>query len=238
MIIKKIYIQKTCNSLTTEGINTFVNPYSYLLLRKTDNLNYIDNIFVDGILLVKLFRMIGINVSRKSFDMTSLAPKVFKECTERSKSVYFIGSKKSDVNEFTNIIKKEYPKLNVIGKRDGYFSNRDERSLEIDKLITINPDVLVCGMGTPFQEDFLIDLKKKGWKGAGYSCGGFIHQTVNRLEYYPNFYNKYNLRWLYRIMDEPKLFKRYAFVYPKAMIIFIFDAFKFLQYKNQVNGKN
>ncbi len=228
-IIEKICNQKTVSVWTDKGITTFVNPHSYLLLRKSNNINYIDTIYIDGYLLVKLFGVIGIKVSRKSFDMTSLAPKVFKECIKKNKTIYFIGSKKNEITKFISVIKLGYPKLNILGKRNGYFNNTDERCTEIDKIIKINPDVVVCGMGTPFQESFLIDLKNKGWNGTGYTCGGFIHQTANKLEYYPDFYNKNNLRWLYRIIDEPKLFRRYAIVYPKAIFIFVLDTLKHYQ---------
>ena len=103
-IIKKVSTQKAVNILTNKGINTFVNPHSYLLLRKSNDLSYIDKIYVDGILLVKLFSIFGIKVKRRSFDMTSLAPKVFRECIEKNKTIYFIGSKKNDIIKFVSII--------------------------------------------------------------------------------------------------------------------------------------
>ena len=86
-------------------------------------------------------------------------------------------------------------------------------------------------MGTPFQEQFLVDLKNLGWIGAGYTCGGFIHQTAANIKYYPEFFNTYNLRWLYRMIDEPKLIKRYLILYPKSTFLFFFDfiIYKFLK---------
>ena len=59
---------------------TFLNPYSYLLARKEKELFEKFNIFIDGMLLVKVLNLFGFkNIERQSFDMTSLAPIVFKK---------------------------------------------------------------------------------------------------------------------------------------------------------------
>ena len=82
-------------------------------------------------------------------------------------------------------------------------------------------------MGTPLQEKFLIDLKKNGWSGIGFTCGGFLHQTSNNIIYYPNWIDKFSLRAFYRMYDEPKLIKRYFLIYPLAILLFLYDLFKF-----------
>jgi N-acetylglucosaminyldiphosphoundecaprenol N-acetyl-beta-D-mannosaminyltransferase len=227
MIINKIYTQANKNTLLTSNeISTFVNPYSYLLLRKYKRLDDINNIYIDGFLLIWVFRLFNLKVKRKSFDMTSLAPKVFDECIVMNKKIYFIGSKENEINDFISIIKNNFTKLDIVGIRNGYFKDSGERNLELQKIIFTAPDIVICGMGTPYQEDFLVDLKKNGWDGCGYTCGGFMHQTGGKLDYYPNFYNKFNLRWLYRIIDEPKLISRYIIIYPRGIIIFIYDFVK------------
>jgi N-acetylglucosaminyldiphosphoundecaprenol N-acetyl-beta-D-mannosaminyltransferase len=79
-------------------------------------------------------------------------------------------------------------------------------------------------MGSPNQENFLIELANEGWNGSGYTCGGFFHQTSKKgIQYYPTWCDKYNLRWMYRMYDEPKLIKRYVWHYPIFIFIFIFD---------------
>ncbi|MDC6387790.1 WecB/TagA/CpsF family glycosyltransferase [Maribacter sp. PR1] len=213
-------------SYKQNGLHTFINPFSYLKIRNRGILENFDFIYVDGFLLVSILGLLGVKVSRKSFDMTSLAKKVFIDSVEKNKSVYFIGSTKEAIGSFIHIVRRNFPKMNIVGNRNGYFENEKERKNTIKTIITLNPDILVVGMGTPFQEIFLLDLYKAGWVGCGYTCGGFIHQTTSGIEYYPSFFNKYNLRWLYRIYDEPKLVKRYLFFYPLSLLLIIFDFFK------------
>jgi exopolysaccharide biosynthesis WecB/TagA/CpsF family protein len=203
---------------------TFINLYSYLFFRKNLTLfEHFDEIHIDGIALVYLLSLVGHKIERKSFDMTSLAPKVFNECIKENKNIFFIGSTEKSINEFKEIIKEEYKELKIIGYRNGYFKEKNEEKKALDNIYILNPNIVIVGMGTPNQEKFLFKLKKKGWKGTGYTCGGFIHQTSKGLNYYPNFFNKFNLRWLYRIIDEPKLIKRYFICYPKSLLFFTFD---------------
>lgn len=207
---------------------TFLNPFSYLLYRKNIKLFLeFDKICIDGIVLVLMLRLIGIRVDRQSFDMTSLAPVVLGDCIKNGKSIYFIGSTESSIHRFIKTLTLKFDKLNILGYRNGYFNSQEDKTKVINNLVNLNPDVIVVGMGTPYQEEFLVNLKNRGWKGQGYTCGGFIHQTAKGINYYPKFYDKYNLRWLYRMIDEPKLIKRYLLYYPLSLSLFIFDVLKY-----------
>jgi N-acetylglucosaminyldiphosphoundecaprenol N-acetyl-beta-D-mannosaminyltransferase len=81
-------------------------------------------------------------------------------------------------------------------------------------------------MGTPLQEEFLLEVHLKSETIIGFTCGGFIHQTAKGINYYPKWINKFNLRWLFRIFDEPKLFERYFVKYPKSLILLFYDIAK------------
>lgn len=213
------------NEQNKKGLITFLNPYSYLLARQnTEVFEQFDRIHIDGIALVKILDLFGIaKVQRESFDMTSMAPEVFSDASEEGQTIYFIGTEPTVIDKAVANIQSIYPKLKVIGFRDGYFTTNDEKVSTIKNIVQHNPDIVICGMGTPLQEQFLVDLTEKGWNGTGYTCGGFLHQTANNIQYYPEWIDKYNLRWVYRIYDEPKLFKRYFWEYPKFLAVFIYD---------------
>jgi len=226
----KIIIPKLTDELSDalkgEKINTFLNPYSYLIARKSIQVfEEIDNIFIDGDLLILIFTALKIKrMTRVSFDFTSIADSVFKYCIDQNKSIYFVGSNEKEIAIFTTKIKAKYPEMNILGYRNGYF-NEDEKK-EFSLLINnIQPNIIVCGMGTPYQEKLLLLLKANGWRGTGFTCGGFFHQTasVDEINYYPDLVNKLNIRWLYRIFDEPKLLKRYLIYYPTSLLMLFKD---------------
>src|SRR5690554_513079 len=79
------------------GLYTFVNPYSYTISRKFIDINMFRKVYVDGFLAVMVFKLLGFECDRLSFDMTSVAPKVFLWCIQNNKSIAFIGSKEEDI---------------------------------------------------------------------------------------------------------------------------------------------
>jgi len=223
--------------INSNKIITFLNPFSYLFFRNELKVfSDFDIILIDGISLVYLTRLINLNTKRYSFDMTSLAPLVFENCIKNNLSIYFVGSTEKSINIFIKKIKSKYLKLKISGYRNGFFNNSEERHEEIQKIILINPEVVVVGMGTPNQEEFLTSLRNYGWSGSGYTCGGFIHQTATNINYYPRLIKKYNFKWLYRMYDEPKLIKRYFIFYPTSIFLFIIDLMKYKYYK--ITNKN
>ena len=213
------------NKSNNKMITTFLNPFSYLLARSNkDQLSHF-NINIDGGLLVILLNLFGFKYKRKSFDMTSLAPVVFNDAIKNNKSIYFIGSKPIVIYLAIKNIQEQFPELNICGYRDGYISD-NEMVVVLDVINSLKADYVICGMGTPLQEQFLIDLKMSGWTGKGYTCGGFLHQTAAGIKYYPNWVNTLGLRAFFRMYDEPKLIRRYFIDYPYAIVIILIDLFK------------
>ena len=213
-------------------IYTFLNPVSYLDALDNNGLfGRFDGIFADGSLLVAAIKMLyGKSVTRRSFDMTSLAPELFEYAEREGKSLYFVASKQEEVERAMEIFKERYPKLVVVGYRNGYFSSEKEQNDEAAYITQLNPDFLIVGMGALMQERFLLKVKDAGYKGIGFTCGGFIHQTSkNEIDYYPAWIDRMNLRFLYRMYKEKHTRRRYleaAFVFPIRFVIERFSNFR------------
>lgn len=215
--------------LTNKGrIYTFLNPVSYLTALDNKRLfEQFDGIFADGSILVAAIKILyGKTVTRRSFDMTSLAPELLKYAEDNQKTIYIVASKQEQVENAISIFRERYPNLLIIGHRNGYFSSENEMDKEAIHITEINPDFLIVGMGVLMQEKFLIMVKSKGFQGIGFTCGGFIHQTSkNEIEYYPTWADKLNLRFIYRMYKEKHTRKRYlqaSFLFP---IRFLFERF-------------
>ena len=200
-------------------IYTFLNPVSYLdAINNKSLFDNFDGIFADGSILVgAILSLYGKKVKRYSFDMTSVAPMLLKYAVDNGKTIYIVASRQDQVEKAVKIIEEMYPGINIIGYRNGYFSTDNEQDEEIRHIIDINPDFLIVGMGAIKQERFLLNVKHAGFKGIGFTCGGFIHQTSkNEINYYPAWVDKYNVRFLYRMYREPHTRMRYL----KAGVLF------------------
>ena len=192
---------------------TYLNPVSYLTaLENKELFSQLDGIFADGGLLVKAIKMVyGKQVTRRSFDMTSMAPELFAYVAKHGKTIYIVASKREQVEKAVEIFHEQYPKVKFAGYRNGYFASESEMDVEAKYIAKLNPDFLIVGMGALMQEKFLLKVKNAGYQGVGFTCGGFIHQTSkNEIDYYPAWVDKTNLRFVYRMWKEPHTRKRYV----------------------------
>lgn len=207
-----------------KGIYTFLNPVSYLdALKHKELFTPFDGIFVDGGLLVKAIKMAyGATIKRQSFDMTSLAPIVFPYAAKAGKMVAIVASKQEIVERAVINLRKSFEGLDICYYRNGYFNGEQEMDDEAKKIVSLHPDILIVGMGIIKQEQFLSKVRDAGYQGIGFTCGGFIHQTAqDKAGYYPNWVDKYGLRFIYRMYKEPHTRKRYgkaAFVFPVKFV--------------------
>lgn len=220
----------------TSGIASFLNPHSYMELRgKTELLSELDAIYIDGGALVLALRLLGVRVRRRSFDMSSLAPSVLKEACKARRRVYFIGGQSGVAERAAAVVSRSIGDLDVICHH-GYLSTPSDTQQIIDKVSSTPGALVIVGMGAVLQEQFLVHLKRSGWRGLAFSCGGFFHQTASTRdgEYYPALINRLGLRWAYRIYDEPRLFWRYAFVYPLFVQRFVRDVVQYRRTSRQI----
>lgn len=207
---------------------TCLNPFSYHLIRRNPELfKRLDGLFIDGMTMCWAVRALwGLKITRLSFDMTGIAPDLFAFLNDKAtdRTIYFIGSRQPEVEAAVKQISKNYPNIKVAGYRNGYFSSPEERREALREIVETAPDFTIVGMGSPLQEQFVVDLKDAGYKGNAFTCGGFLHQTTERINYYPDWINRYNLRAFYRLFKEKGLYKRLWKILVTFPIIFSYDS--------------
>ncbi|MDN3583744.1 WecB/TagA/CpsF family glycosyltransferase [Mucilaginibacter flavus] len=231
-----IIMDKVGDFKIAKGITSFVNPYSMLVLKSHRQIaESIDYWNVDGISLVnKINKYLQNNISRFSFDETSVAPLVFEYASRHNLKIAIIGTKEEYITNAILAIEEKH-EVKISYYRNGYFDSEEEEFQTINKLINLKIDLVICGMGTPYQELFLIKLKKASFEGYMFTCGGYLHQISQKKEYYPDIFDRLNVRWIYRIISEPQLLKRYGISYPK--FFFLFKKFAKIKYaKGKVKG--
>lgn len=200
---------------TRAWLVTFVNPHSWFIKRKirdyAEDLQGFDWVLPDGIGVVKALRWAEDTDSvRLSFDGTSLYHPVFGLLDKRNAAVYVVGGVPGVAVSAGVRMKQDYSGIHIAGVRDG-FGDWDET---LDDIIASKADFVLCGMGAPRQEHFLLALQARGFKGTAFTCGGFLDQLAETTQYYPSWINRFELRWVYRLYKEPRrLGRRYLVEY-------------------------
>ena len=158
--------------------------------------------------------------------MTSLAPELMEYACKEGKSIYIVASAQEQVERAVEIFRERYKGISIIGYRNGYFADEDEKGAEAQHIVELNPDFLIVGMGAIKQEEFLLKVKDAGYQGIGFTCGGFIHQTArNMIDYYPAWMDRMNLRFVYRMWKEPHTRKRYLMAGLIFPVRFVWERF-------------
>jgi N-acetylglucosaminyldiphosphoundecaprenol N-acetyl-beta-D-mannosaminyltransferase len=207
------------DSLQTDArfLMTFANPGTAVLAQRNPNIANLfedfDVVAPDGMGMVLAIRWVHrLSATRISFDFTSLAPAVLQLAVERRLATVVCGGKPGVAEQACRKLVEAYPTLHMMRAFDGY----SEQDRIIDAINSLQPRLVLCGMGHPKQEAFLLALAATGWTGLGFTCGGLLDQlSESGLNYYPDAVNTLNLRWAYRLVMEPRrLWRRYLLDYP------------------------
>ena len=213
-------------------IVTCLNPY-YLVKLKPEDYHWYDEfdfIASDGMGPIKLNKLCGRQKSvRLSFDMSSMTDPVFRDMMKHGESMYVIGAKEGEVDRSVATIKRNFVGIKIAGFHHGYINGC--KSEIISKIINSGAKVCIVGMGAPMQDEFAVLLKRSGFVGSIYTCGGFIHQTQEKMISFPEWSNKLGLRWLYRFFTQRGMFMRLIESYPKFVVTYIW--FLLFQLKNK-----
>ncbi|WP_333628038.1 WecB/TagA/CpsF family glycosyltransferase [Stenotrophomonas cyclobalanopsidis] len=123
---------------------------------------------------------------------------------------FILGAKDGQNKAAVAAIQKMYPKAEIVGRHDGYFSAEadDEVCAEIR---ASGADVLWVALGKPRQEHWALRNKHK-LKGVGWikTCGGLYAFLAGDAPRAPEWMQKAGLEWLFRAAKEPR---RLAFRY-------------------------
>ncbi len=120
-------------------------------------------------------------------------------------SLYLLGSKPGIGELAAQKMMQKHPRLKIAGIADGYF--QDEAPV-IDKINASGADVLFVCLGAPKQEQFMARHQKTLHVKLMAGLGGSLDSFAGTVKRAPKWMIRLNLEWLYRLIKEPKRFKR------------------------------
>jgi UDP-N-acetyl-D-mannosaminouronate:lipid I N-acetyl-D-mannosaminouronosyltransferase len=129
----------------------------------------------------------------------------------KSKSFYLIGAKEEVIQQTVGKLKKEFPKINIIGYRNGYINSEEEKKVLINEIVIKKPDIIFVAMGSPKQELLIQEMQKYHpaiYQGLG---GSFDIYTGNAARA-PEWWIKNNLEWAYRLIKQPSRINRQIYL--------------------------
>ncbi len=124
---------------------------------------------------------------------------------QTEKTLYLLGGKPGVAELAGEKMKKKHPKLQICGISDGYF--QDELAV-VAKIREKRPDVVFVCLGSPKQEYFIQNHIAQIGASFLVGLGGSLDAFAGTVKRAPQWAIRMNLEWLYRLIKEPKRFKR------------------------------
>lgn len=140
-------------------------------------------------------------------------------CEQNQLSYYLIGSRQQTVEKSVKVLKEKYPDLKIKGYHNGFFEGQDDINKCIEDINQKKPNVLLLGMGMPYQEKWLLENKDKCHFNIALTGGAVLEYIAGDAVMTPDIFYKLKLEWFFRFIKEPKrLFKRYFIGNPLFLI--------------------
>jgi len=137
---------------------------------------------------------------------------------EEKLSLFLLGSKEKVIRKAVLNLKKQFPKLKILGFQNGY-NKRNETLTIIRRINKLKPDILLVGMGSAKQEKWLHKHLPNLQIKVGWAVGGLFDFLAKEKPRCPKFIRNNGFEWLFRLFTEfRRLWKRYLIDLPIFLI--------------------
>ncbi len=135
-----------------------------------------------------------------------LTPLLLSYAKDHHLRVYVLGASEEASTLAIASLLRAYPGLMVKG-RDGYFTKEQEHAVVAD-IRAFAPHLLLVGLGQPRQEIFIDRYREALGVPLAIGVGGTIDILAGTVKRSPQFFQRAKLEWLYRLLKEPRRFRR------------------------------
>lgn len=134
---------------------------------------------------------------------TDLLPHLCRSCIYNKKSLYFLGSKPGIAAKAASNLQGQFPGLNIVGTEHGFNLAEDTNNI-ITAINASQCDILLVALGSPLQEQWLLQNKDKLQCKRALAVGGLFDFYSGNVSRSPLWLRELGLEWVWRLIQEPK----------------------------------
>lgn len=162
----------------------------------------------DGASIVWAAKKLGVPLTERVAGI-DLFENLVKVAAEKGYKIYLFGAKEEVVTKVKDIFENKYPTLQIVGHRNGYFTEDDEPQIVAD-MASSGADMMFVAFSSPKKEywvnKYLNDLNIPFVMGVG----GSFDVVAGVTDRAPKWMQDHGMEWFYRFVQEPKrLWNRY-----------------------------
>lgn len=223
-IINKIVYFLTLNNTSPHQVVT-LNSLIYLqsklnpCLRK--KLKYASLITCDSYWIALICSFCSLRILKHQPGV-EMVVKLLNYVGEKSYTIYLFGSEMEVVESTAKVLKEKF-KVNIVGYHHGYiFSSKILEKKVIEDINKCSPDILLVGLPTELQENWICENINKLNCKVVIGIGGSFDILSGKLRRAPKLFRKLGLEWYYRMLQQPWRVVRILKL-PLAITLFFFD---------------
>ncbi len=190
-----------------------INALKVNLMNENAELQKIVNacplINADGASIVWAAKKLGVPLTERVAGI-DLFENLVKLAAEKGYKIYLFGAKEEVVRKVKKIFEEKYPMLQIVGVRNGYFTEADEPEI-VKNMAESGADMMFVAFSSPKKEfwinKYLNDLHIPFVMGVG----GSFDVVAGVTDRAPKWMRDHGLEWFYRFIQEPRrLWNRYV----------------------------
>ena len=189
-----------------------INALKVNLMREDSELRKIVNacplINADGASIIWAAKKLGVPLKERVAGI-DLFENLVRVAAEKGYKIYLFGAKEEVVIKVKQILEEKYPKLQIVGYRNGYFTESDEQEI-VKNIHDAGADMMFVAFSSPKKEywinKYLNELNTPFVMGVG----GSFDVVAGVTDRAPKWMQDHGMEWFYRFIQEPKrLWSRY-----------------------------
>lgn len=172
-----------------------------------------DIVNVDSYLPAKRLAQRGYPIKER-VTTPDLMEEFFQMADEKEQKVFLFGAKEETIRLLVDVLTEEYPKMQIVGYRNGYYTPEEESSI-VEQISSLAPDYLFIGMPSPRKEHFILKYKDKINAGMLLGVGGAFDAKAGVLKRPPKFLRGHMGEAFFRIIRNPRQYgSRVLYLFP------------------------
>ncbi|NQZ24145.1 MAG: WecB/TagA/CpsF family glycosyltransferase [Colwellia sp.] len=141
---------------------------------------------------------------------TDMLPHLCKRCVENKQSLYLFGAAPGVADKAANTLVSQFPGLNIAGTEHGYKADNNDEQI-ITAINNSGCDVLLVAMGSPLQEQWLLEHRDQLQCHTALAVGGLFDFYSGTISRSPMWLREIGMEWVWRLLQEPRSkFNRYV----------------------------
>lgn len=162
----------------------------------------------DGASVVWAAKRLGIPLKERVTGC-DLFQKLMAVSEKKGYKVFLLGAKEEVVTKVKAIYEQQYPNIQIVGYRNGYFTEKDEPQI-VKQMRDSGADMMFVAFSSPKKEYWVSKYLNEINIPFVMGVGGSFDIVAGVTKRAPIWFQEHGLEWLYRFVQEPRrMWKRY-----------------------------